>query len=174
MLLKNYRFMGKIQGLEPVFKENHLSSLISSFSIILNFSFLTSVVLLPGDLLKCRQLHNVLSGAWNSAFPTNSQGKLCAGLGQYLEQHGFRWHNAMYLVLFLQVNIKNFNDVIHYSPSHTFYHIWTQRFYSEVFTCQWYPSLSESKKCFSPSICAGAESLRPSLSLSHKTAITSN
>lgn len=80
----------------------------------------------------------------------------------------------MYLVLFLQVNIKNFNDVIHYSPSHTFYHIWTQRFYSEVFTCQWYPSLSESKKCFSPSICAGAESLRPSLSLSHKTAITSN
>lgn len=54
MLLKNYRFMGKIQGLEPVFKENHLSSLIPSFSIILNFSFLTSVVLLPGDLLKCR------------------------------------------------------------------------------------------------------------------------
>lgn len=52
MLLKDYRFMVKIQGLEPIFKDNYLSSLIPSSSITLNFRAFSLVLLLHGDLVK--------------------------------------------------------------------------------------------------------------------------
>lgn len=48
--------MVEIQGVEPIFKENCLSSLTPSSSITVNFSSLRLVLLLPGDLIKMQSV----------------------------------------------------------------------------------------------------------------------
>lgn len=81
----------------------------------------------------------------------------------------------MCLVLGFQIGINNFNEVVHSSPSHTFYHVWVQRFYFEVDS---HPIgtqafLNLCKNCFSLHM-HWVGLLGPSSSFSLKAAITSN